>query len=85
MRALSEGFLPNTRSHVLVIGKMDRKGYMCVCAQLAIRIKRKRKRKEEFGVSLGKLSGRKIYRKVFGVRLGVVPVFARIGVCKFGS
>ena len=37
-------------------------------AQLAIRIKRKRK--EEFGVRLGKLSRRKYYRTVSGVRLG---------------
>ena len=42
-------------------------------AQLAIRIKRKRK--EEFGERLGKLSGRKYYRRVFGVRLGIVPFF----------
>ena len=51
-----------------------------MCVQLAITIKRKRKRKEEFDVRLGKLSGRKVYRKVFGGRLGVIPVFARIGV-----
>ena len=31
MRASSEGFLPNTRSHAHVIGKMDRKGQMFVC------------------------------------------------------
>ena len=41
-------------------------------------IKRKRKRKEEFGVKLGKLSKRRNYWKFFGVRLGILPVFARI-------
>ena len=46
--------------------------------QLAIRIKRKRKRKEEFSVRLGKLSGKMDYRKVFSVRHGIVPIFARI-------
>ena len=53
-------------------------------AQLATRIKmkRKRKRKEEFGARLDKL---KDYRKVFGVRLWIVPVFARIFVCKICS
>ena len=40
-------------------------------AQLAIRFKRKRKKK--FHVRLGKLSGRKDYRKYFGTRLGIVP------------
>ena len=48
--------------------------------QLAKRIKRKRK--EEFSVRLGKLSGRKDYRKVLGVRLGIVLIFARIIVQK---
>ena len=51
---------------------------MCVSVQLVIRIKRKRKRKEEFSVRLGKLSGRKGHRKVFAVRLGIVPFSARI-------
>ena len=32
MRASSEGFLPNTRSHVHGIGKMYRKSKMCGCA-----------------------------------------------------
>ena len=50
----------------------------CVLVQLVIRIKRKRKRKEEFSVRLGKLSGRKDHRKVFVVRLGIVPFSARI-------
>ena len=69
MRASSEGFLPNTRSHVHVIGEAR-----CMFVQLAIRIKKKRKRKEEFGERLGKLSR----RQVLGVRLGIVPIFARI-------
>ena len=43
-------------------------------AQLAMRIKGKRKRKEEFGVRLDKLSGRKDYRK----GLGFIPFFVRI-------
>ena len=51
-------------------------------AQLVIRIKRKRKRKEELSVRLGKLSGRKAHRKVFCVRLGIVPIFERIIVRK---
>ena len=42
-------------------------------AQLALRFKRKRKRKKTFSVRLGKLRGRKDYRNVFGVRLGIVP------------
>ena len=45
----------------------------CVFVQLAIRIKRERK--EEFGVRLGKLHRRKVYRKVLGVRIGIVPIF----------
>ena len=40
-------------------------------AQLAITFKRKRKKK--FGGRLGKFSRRKDYRKVFGIRLGIVP------------
>ena len=42
-------------------------------AQLAIRIKRKRK--EEFDVRLAKLSRRKDYRNVLGVRISIVPIF----------
>ena len=70
MRASSEGFLPNTRSHRKGVQKKAR----CMVVQLAIRFKRKRKRKNKFGVRLGKLSGRKDYRKVFGARLGIVPI-----------
>ena len=64
MRASSEGFLPNTRSHVHRIGKMHKKA-RCVVAQLAIRFKRKIKGKKKFGVRLGRLSGWKDLRKVF--------------------
>ena len=56
---------------------------MCF-AQLAVRIKSKRKRKEEFSLRLGKLRGREDYRRVLGVRLGIVPVFKRIIVRKNG-
>ena len=63
MRASSEGFLPNTRSHRKGVQKKAR----CMVVQLAIRFKRKRKRKNKFGVRLGKLSGRKDYRKGFGI------------------
>ena len=40
--------------------------------QLAVRIKRKRKTNEEFGLRLGKLSRRKVQRKVFDVSLEIV-------------
>ena len=70
MKVLSMGFLPNTRSHVHMMGKMHKKA-RCVVAQLAIRFKRKRKKK--FGGRQGKFSRRKDYRKVFGISLGIVP------------
>ena len=54
-------------------------------AQLVIRFKRKRKRKKKFGVRLGKLSGRKDYRKVFGVRLGIVPFLQELLCEKISS
>ena len=54
------------------IGKMHKKA-RCVVAQLAIRFKRKMKGTKKFGMRLGKLSGRKDYRIVFGVRLVIVP------------
>ena len=38
--------------------------------------------KEEFGVRLGKLHRRKVYRKVLGVRIGIVPIFTWIIVWK---
>ena len=47
----------------------------CALVHLTTRIKRKRKGKEEFYVRLVKLSGRKDYRKVFGVGLGIVHFF----------
>ena len=68
MRASSEGFLPNTRSHRKGVQKKAR----CVVVQLAIRFKRKRKRKKKFGVRLGILSRRKHYRNVLGVSLGIL-------------
>ena len=59
-RASNKGFLPNTRSRVE--RWIEKARWML--AQLALRIKRKRKRKVELGMRLGKLSGRKDYRKV---------------------
>ena len=50
-----------------------------VFLQLAITIKWKWKRKEEFGVRLGKLSGRRDYRKVFCVRI------EELGLCPFSQ
>ena len=57
-RASNKGFLPNTRSRVE--RWIEKARWML--AQLALRIKRKRK--VELGMRLGKLSGRKDYRKV---------------------
>ena len=54
-------------------------------AQLAIRFKRKRKIKNKFAVRLGKLSRRKDYRKVFDVRLGIVPFFVELLCENFSS
>ena len=54
-------------------------GFLPQAIELAIEsFTSKGKRKEEFGVRLGKLSGRKDYRKVIGGRLGIVPFFTRI-------
>ena len=72
MKVLSMGFLPNTKSHVHMMGKMHKKA-RCVVAQLAIRFKRKMKGTKKFGVRLGKLSGWNDFRKVFSVRLVIVP------------
>ena len=75
MRATSEGYLPSTRSHVRAIEKMDRKGKMCSCA---ICHKIQEEEKEEIGVRLGKLRGRKDYRKAVGVRTWDWTIFVRI-------
>ena len=64
-----------TRSHVHVIQKMNKKGSMCVCENYH---NIQEKEEDKIRVKLGKLSGRKDYRKVFSVRLGIAPVFARI-------
>ena len=48
---------------------------MCVCENYH---NIQEKEEDKIRVKLGKLSGRKDYRKVFSVRLGIVPVFARI-------
>ena len=55
----------------------------CVIAQIALTFKRKREK--EFGVRLGKLSGRKDYRKVFGVKLntGFYPLHENYCVKRF--
>ena len=69
MRASSEGFLPNTRSHRKGVQKKAR----CMVVQLAIRFKRKMKGAKKFGVRLGKLSGWNDFKKVFGVGHVIVP------------
>ena len=48
---------------------------MCGCAIChKIQEEEEEEKEEEAVVRLGKLNGRKDYRKVFSVRLGIVPV-----------